>query len=110
MATLFKTAIEAVFDAAWLTSVNGGVTVVNGSNSAKGIVSYDVDVTMGRELNAPRTGTVKCKTDDIGTVDTDGVITVDGARVFVTRTSVDPAGALTAIEFSETQPVPEEML
>jgi hypothetical protein len=108
MSNLFKTAIEAVFDAAWLTSVNDGVTVVNGSNSASGIVQYmnDIEVDSMR-LSEGRTGFVKVKADDIGTITADAEVTVAGKRIFVTKVETDPSGALTRIDFHESQPVPE---
>ena len=111
MATLFKTAIEAVFDAAWLTSVDDGGTVTNGDNSASGIVVYDEAMEIdSQRLSEDRTGYVKCKFDDIGDIEPDAVVKVDGVRVWVTSTALDAAGALLRIDFMTSQPVTDELL
>jgi len=109
MAFAFKTVITAKF-AVWLAAVGGGVTVINGDDSTDGIVSYNVDVELGESLSAPKTGTVRVLADNIGTVAEDGTVSVDGTRVFVQRVGTDAAGAVTTIEFSDSQPVPDDML
>jgi len=109
MAFTFKTPIETIFTSTWLPSVGGGVAVVNGSNTTQGIVKYDSAITMGSELDVVMSGTVRVIADNIGTVDEDGVITVDGKRVFVTGVQLDAAGAITVITFTESRPIPEEM-
>jgi hypothetical protein len=108
MSNIFKTAIEGTF-ATWLASVGGGVDVVNGSESAKGIVKYDTAVDMGESLTRVRTGRVHVLTDDIGVIDVDGTVKVDGKRVFVTAVNIDAAGAKTIINFSESNPVTSVM-
>lgn len=110
MANLFKTAIESVFESNWLPSVDGGVAVVNGDNTAMGIVDYNTDVEVGNGIDAKKSGQVRVLSDDVGTVDIDGIITVDGVRVFVTAVNPDAANAIVTIQFSQSQPVPEEML
>ena len=110
MSNLFKTAIEAAFTATWLTSVDGGVAVVNGDNTAQGIVSYDTANQIGAQLSSDVTGNVAVLIDDIGDVEIDSQVTVDGTRVFVTNTTEDAAGAILRISFRESRPVPECML
>lgn len=111
MSTLFKDAIEAVFDQAWIVSVDDGVTVINGDNSTTGIVVYDEETELdSQRLNENRTGYVKVKFDEIGDVEPDNEVTVDGVRVFVTTTALDAAGALLRIDFTSSQPISEELL
>ena len=111
MANMFKSLIEDKFNAVWLPSVDGGVAVVNGSNSTQGIVFYDTGVNLeNRQISEAANGSVKVIADNIGTVTADGSITVAETRVFVTATSLDASGAIMKIEFSKSQPVPEEML
>jgi hypothetical protein len=103
---LHDAAVEAFPD--WLDAVGGGVDVVNGDATTKGIRKVDSNVELGREMQAPVSGHVRILTGSIGTLSEDGEITVDGKRVFITGIDTDVAGAITRIDYTESRPVPEE--
>jgi hypothetical protein len=107
----FKAPILAAFNGAWLSAVGGGVTVVNGSNSTQGIRERRDEIEVGNGLEVTSGGTVKVKTDDIGTLVKGSAITVDGTRVFISEVRPDDAGALTYIDYTNTKaPTAEELL
>jgi hypothetical protein len=105
---LYQAAIAAF--PAWLSAVGGGVEVVNGGLTTKGIRKVDNNVELGREMQAPVSGHVRILTGSIGELAEDGEITVDGKRVYITGIDTDVAGAITRIDYTESRAVPEEYM
>ena len=110
MAVDLKAVSESAFTNIWLPAVNGGVTVVNGTTSTQGIQDTRRTAEMGLALNETPGGVVTVISDNIGTLEFAGEISVDGVRVWVSDINPDVAKGLTRIEYTESQPVPESML
>ena len=110
MVVLFKTAIANAFASVWLPMVDGGVAVVNGTNTAQGVRDPNVLAQMDMGYKEDVTGVVVCLVDSIGTIDIDGEISVGGSRVFVTGVDKDAANATVSISYTESQPIPEELM
>jgi len=109
MSNIIKTAATAAFNNCWLPAVGGGVAVVNGDNSTQGIIDGESSVDQGIVFNVAAAMSVRVLADEIGTVEEDGELSVDGSRVFVSGVKTDAAGAITRISYTETRPVPSEL-
>jgi hypothetical protein len=107
--SLLKNAAVSTFPI-WLSAVGGGVDVVNGSNTTKGIRDVNSEVDFGREMDVPVAGHVRVLADSIGDVQEDGEITVDGKRVFISGIKTDTAGAIMRIDYTESRSVPQEFV
>jgi hypothetical protein len=111
MPNLFKPAITATFKNVWLPSIGGGVDVVNGEYTTKGIPrDQSGAVTMTREMQVDTGGLISVLMDEIGPLKQDQTITVDGKRVYISDLRPDAAKAILVIEYIETRPVPPEMM
>jgi hypothetical protein len=107
MTSILKTAAIKCFETC-LAASGGGVDVVNGSHETKGIRKVNSEVSFTREMDVPVSGHVRVLIDEIGDVQEDGEITVDGKRVFISSTDPDVAGAIMRIDYTESRSVPEE--
>ena len=109
MASILKTAALQCF-ATCLAASGGGVDVVNGEHTTKGIRKVNSEVNFSREMDVPVSGYVRVLIDEIGDVQEDGEITIDGKRVFISGIDPDVAGAIMRIDYTESRPVPQEFV
>lgn len=109
-AVSLKTVTVNAFNNIWLPASGGGVTVVNGSNSVQGIQDTTIAIEIGMTMRETPGGVVTVVYDDIGTLEADGALTIDGKRVWVADINPSAVKGLVRITYTDSQPIPESML